>query len=291
MNVITQEVPLKLGYGGGVWHSNLFIYVCNHGVGQQKDEFLDILPGNEGKIVLNKNRALLSWKDIATWLNHENLKDEYGNPIYGVCTIVLEACFAGEWIVTADIPSLHKDNHIIITTTDEDHVSYGYAGSSGYAMFSKPFFKAFTASSADTDGNSKVSYGEAWEYADAKVAGEMTKARSVRIDRSIFIKNMFKMLSRDVFDKNLLNMINDFFNLMKQDNLISVPLQGNLKPLYEELADWRKFRDYEMQSPQLSDNGVRSNSAGTKGNHGNNADTLPDNGNGDLSLQTYPGPN
>ena len=51
---------------------------------------------------------------------------------------------------------------VVITSTDEDHVSYGTY--SGNALFSGEFFKALAA---------KKSYGGAWEQADAKVCDDM----------------------------------------------------------------------------------------------------------------------
>jgi len=145
---IKKDLPTWLDSDGS---DNLFIYIINHGVGRHLDDKIDFIPTDEGKVVLNNDKELLSSVEFGNWLCSIEAS-------YNVGIIMIEACFSGEWIANTGLLPIQSD-HIIITTTDDDHVSYGWT--SGQAVFSKPFFEALQ------DG--QTSYGEAWEVADEAV--------------------------------------------------------------------------------------------------------------------------
>lgn len=110
--------------------SKCFIYFCDHG---------DIW----GNFIVNN--LWVSDSEIADWIR--DLK-------YKTLTIVMECCFSGQFI-----DDLSGSNRIIITSTNKQLSAYGNVH--GYALFSESFFYALQKG---------VSYGEAWEEADKRIA-------------------------------------------------------------------------------------------------------------------------
>jgi hypothetical protein len=266
-----REMAKKLAITTRGGRANIFIYVINHGVGKSVwNDIFDILPTREGAVVLNTNQDLLLWSDLGGWL--QEIREDDNFPTYNTCTIVIEACFSGEWIRTAS--SLQRDNHIIITSTDYDHVAW--ANPDGYALFSGAFFDEL---------NGETSYGKAWEVADRYVYEEMQNLYNTPISRDTNNNNFFKEIINRFLDSNV-------FHLVKH------LLSQNLQKLNFLCGEYDKFEDYWweneelrailMQCPQISDNG-HVDSIGTKGR--NKPDTINANREGQqgwLALHTIP---
>jgi len=115
------------------YDSDVLIYLVDHG-----DELGNFYPG---AFIPFGGRLLNSW---------------LRNVDYHTCTIVIDACYSGNFI-----RYLSDDNRIIITCTDSE--SYGYAWNGDEVVFSKYFFNALGYG---------YSYGEAWEYADHVIADD-----------------------------------------------------------------------------------------------------------------------
>lgn len=256
-------------------NDNIFFYIVDHGVGKHLQDVIDYIPTNEGKVVLNNNKELLSSIELGNWLKTISTRYAFG-------IFVIEACFAGEWIANAGWLATQTD-HIIITATDEDHVSYGWT--KGQAVFSKPFFTALQ------DG--QTSYGKAWEYADEAVYNTMKDLRE-----NSKIRNLVKSISNDYSGSisNYLFLLNKLLRLSKQDIFsklfTAARPEKDIEPLYIDANDmmkmWEEYRNYLLQSPQLSDNGKSYDRAGTKGR--NVVDTCSNEWgeDGDLALGVYP---
>jgi hypothetical protein len=252
-------------------NDNLFIYIVDHGCGYSvRNDIFEWMGTKEGKVVLNANTDLLDWGEVGGWLEQID---------YNICTIVIEACFSGEWIST--VSSLHADNHIIITATDNDHVSYGSVG--GKALFSGHFFMRLS------EGDS---YGRAWEKADHYiygVMGEWSKAKSIeRNYRNIM--NFFDLFkNRD--SENLYSVEILLKTLFKEKIKVLRDKLGEIQPLLvpaeKEWFNLDELRNYNLQSPCLSDDDD-VDFAGTKGvNVKDDIDAYPL-GNGELALSTSP---
>ena len=115
------------------YNSDVLIYFVDHG-----DAYGNFYPG----LFLPIRGKLLS-----RWLQ---------NIGYHLCTIVIDACYSGNFI-----KHLSGSNRIIITCTDSKN--YGYARGGDEVIFSKYFFNALSYG---------YSYGRAWEYADHVIADD-----------------------------------------------------------------------------------------------------------------------
>jgi hypothetical protein len=262
-------------------NNDVLIYLCNHGLGNPYKEdswWKDHFPGGtEGQFLLNRNRQLLDWGDLANILDvFHGLTKSDGRTGYGTGIIVVEACFSGHFIT--EISNLHRDAdgepHIIITATGHDTVSWGYIGPDPHSIFSKKFFNELK------DGD--TSYGDAWEITDnyiyTWVNKELTKAKDAD-----FVNNLFKMINKNFANNFLSCFLSNIKKIMERysDNLP--------KPQFYPYEDWKTLlrtnKELGIQSPLLCDNGI-GNYAGTASV--NRIDTLPDNGNGNLASSTKP---
>jgi hypothetical protein len=277
---IKNTLPNKLSDG-----SNLFIYLDDHGFGSpNREDWLDYIGSvSEGHFLLNPDLEKLDWNDLKRWL-----ADVYNQVKYRTCTIVVEACFSGHFIVSAN-GWMHQDDdsapyHIIITGSDEDHVSYGKP--SGYSLFSPPFFDALK------DGKS---YGEAWEIADAEIYKYMKDikdmAKSFEKGRHVLATLLSMIRQKINGDKPLLTLTFDQILKLKPTIANILNALENRPMLVPYTSEWLKknwneqFRNVYLQSPCLSDDGDKDY-AGTKGK--NEKNTLPEDGNGRIADKTYP---
>jgi len=133
-------------------YGECFIYLINHGT---DGGYFAVDSNGDGD--LSDSEDYIRDYELDSWIDQV---------VYSTCTVVIEACFSGDFI-----DDLSEDNRIVITSSNGSQPSYGISG--GEAIFSKAFF--------DTMGIG-LSYGHCWEAGDSAVAKSIHPEQNPQID-------------------------------------------------------------------------------------------------------------